>query len=151
MSKIEREEDQSDNKTMESKIASGLNIEEARKEKNEYERKIKYFQQEYGNLNLNKTEESIPNNEKNDSFDICEVTNKNKDYKKKDKKNILSILKKEENKKKKKVKFMEPMFVDIIEVESYKKFNEINTCKDPFNYIDNNPDKENVLCSCFII
>ena len=140
MSKIEEE----------SNTTNGLNIEETRKDKNKYERKIKYFQQEYGKLNLNKTEESIPNNEKNDSFDICELTNKN-EYKKRENKNILNILKKEENTKKKRVKFMEPMFVNIIEVESYKKFNEINTCKDPFNYIDNNEDKENVLCSCFII
>ena len=140
MSKIEEE----------SNTTNGLNIEETRKEKNKYERKIKYFQQEYGKLNLNKTEESIPNNEKNDSFDICELTNKN-EYKKRENKNILKIFKKEENTKKKRVKFMEPMFVNIIEVESYKKFNEINTCKDPFNYIDNNEDKENVLCSCFII
>ena len=32
----------------------------------------------------------------------------------------------------KKVSFLKPNFVTIIDVESYKKFNEENTCKDPF-------------------
>ena len=141
MSKTEKEEEQN----------SGLNLEATRKKLNQYERKFKFFQQEYGKINLNKTEESIPNSERNDSFDFYELTNKNNYYKKKDKINILNILKKEENKKKKKVKFMEPIFVDIIEIESFKKFNEENTHKEQFNYyIDGNEDKENVLCSCYI-
>ena len=141
MSKTEKEEEQN----------SGLNLEATRKKLNQYERKFKFFKLEYGKINLNKTEESIHNSEKNDSFDFYELTNKNNYYKKKDKINILNILKKEENKKKKKVKFMEPIFVDIIEIESFKKFNEENTHKDPFTYyMDNNEDKENVLCSCYI-
>ena len=32
----------------------------------------------------------------------------------------------------KKVSFLKPNFVTIIDVESYKKYNEENTCKDPF-------------------
>ena len=36
----------------------------------------------------------------------------------------------------KKVKFLEPNFLTIIDVESYKKFNAENTCKDPFEDID---------------
>ncbi len=141
MSKTEKEEEQN----------SGLNLEATRKKLNQYERKFKFFKLEYGKINLNKTEESIHNSEKNDSFDFYELTNKNNYYKKKDKINILNILKKEENKKKKKVKFMEPIFVDIIEIESFKKFNEENTHKDPFTYyMGNNEDKENVLCSCYI-
>ena len=55
-------------------------------------------------------------------------------------------------KKIKKVKFMEPMFVNIIEVESYKKYNEENTSKVPYFYTNNkNDDKANVMCSCFIV
>ena len=34
--------------------------------------------------------------------------------------------------KAKKVTFLTPNFITIIDVESYKKFNEENTCKDPF-------------------
>ena len=64
----------------------------------------------------------------------------------------------------KKVVFL-PNFLTIIDVESYKKFNEENTCKDPFyniellNHpinIDNKEDgdeydgKVRVQCSCFI-
>ena len=70
----------------------------------------------------------------------------------------------------KKVKFLEPNFLTIIDVESYKKFNAENTCKDPFedleflNSINNvnnyninininnkkndDVEKEKVNCSC---
>lgn len=72
--------------------------------------------------------------------------------------------KKKKNSKNKKVKFP-PDFVTIIDVESYKKYNEENTCKDPFenmeivngrlvNIKNNNEDepdgKASVLCSCMI-
>ena len=68
------------------------------------------------------------------------------------------------NGKQKKVVFL-PNFVTIIDVESYKKFNEENTCKDPFDNLellnaninlniknnDDEPDgKARVLCSCLI-
>ena len=56
-----------------------------------------------------------------------------------------------------------PNFVTIIDVESYKKFNEENTCKDPFenmeiingrininNYDEESDGKARVLCSCLI-
>ena len=36
----------------------------------------------------------------------------------------------------KKVTFLEPNFITIIDVESYKKYNEENTCKDPFEDIE---------------
>lgn len=62
----------------------------------------------------------------------------------------------------KKVVFL-PNFVTIIDVESYKKFNEENTCKDPFENMEiinghinikNNDDEDDgkarVLCSCII-
>ena len=62
----------------------------------------------------------------------------------------------------KKVVFL-PNFLTIIDVESYKKFNEENTCKDPFENMEiingrinikNNDEeadgKARVLCSCVI-
>ena len=76
------------------------------------------------------------------------------------------------NLRNKKVTFLKPNFVTIIDVESYKKYNEENTCKDPFEdleYINNmnldhinkniskiNEDeeeddgKERVQCTCLI-
>ena len=73
-------------------------------------------------------------------------------------------------KKTKRVTFLMPLFVTIIDVESYKQFNAENTCKDPFEDIirsgnsssNNNTtsssnkdkklnDNERVVCSCFII
>ena len=67
--------------------------------------------------------------------------------------------------KNKKVSFLKPQFITIIEVESYKKYNELNTIKDPYaeifqnmgknNNNINNEKKENgkesINCSCFII
>ena len=66
------------------------------------------------------------------------------------------------NKTNKRVAFS-PDFVKIIDVESYKKFNEENTCKDPFDNmefvngtikINHNDDEANgkakALCTCFI-
>ena len=66
------------------------------------------------------------------------------------------------NGKQKKVVFL-PNFLTIIDVESYKKFNAENTCKDPFENMEiinghinikNNDDeadgKARVLCSCVI-
>ena len=58
----------------------------------------------------------------------------------------------------KKVSFQEPEFVTIIDVESYKKYNEENTSKDPFDDLlknnNNNgkkeKDNEKVVCSCFV-
>lgn len=49
----------------------------------------------------------------------------------------------------KKVLFMEPNFVTIIDVESYKKFNAENTSKDPY-FDDSQDGKDNVKCSCLI-
>ena len=69
---------------------------------------------------------------------------------------------KKTNKPAKKVAFS-PDLVEIIDVESYKKFNEENTCKDPFDNmefvngtikINHNDDEANgkakALCTCFI-
>ena len=77
-----------------------------------------------------------------------------------DKSNIGRV--KKTNKPAKKVAFS-PDLVEIIDVESYKKFNEENTCKDPFDNmkfingtisVNHNDDEEDgkakVLCSCSI-
>ena len=84
---------------------------------------------------------------KNKAADIFDIS----DYKKKKKNKNIN----------KKVSFPED-FVTIIDVESYKKFNEENTCKDPFENMefvngilvstkkkDDEPNgKASVLCSC---
>ena len=103
----------------------------------------------------NYLEKEIDKDTKDKSGDIInvpEVTGKNKPIK---------ITK---NVKQKKVEFL-PNFVKVIYVESYKKFNAENTCKDPFENMEivngqlsiktnNNDDeadgKTKVLCSCFI-
>ena len=102
----------------------------------------------------NSLEKEIDKDTKDKSGDIInvpEVTGKNKPIK---------ITK---NVKQKKVEFL-PNFVKVIYVESYKKFNAENTCKDPFENMEivnghinikNNDDDEadgktKVLCSCAI-
>ena len=87
---------------------------------------------------LNKTKESFPDDN----------NNQNEFYKIYDKKKI------KREKKIKRVKFLQPIFINIIEVESYKKFNEENTSKDPYEYSNEsnnrNDNKEYVMCSCFV-
>ena len=90
------------------------------------------------NTDLNKTKESFHDDKNNQNENIDnKYFNFNKDIRK--------------EKMIKKVKFMEPSFVNIIEVESYKKFNQENTNKDPFYVTNQNDDKANVVCSCFIV
>jgi hypothetical protein len=85
-------------------------------------------------------------------------TENEKKFKRKSTKNLLN----------KKVSFLSPNFITIIDVESYKKYNEENTYKDPFDDIEiiNNmkidhieahtngneivEGKESVHCSCSI-
>ena len=61
--------------------------------------------------------------------------------------------KNEKNDKEKKVHFPKK-FVTIIDIESYKKYNEENTSKDPFEYMGINnkkeENKERLNCSCLI-
>ena len=87
---------------------------------------------------LNKTKESFPDDK----------NNQNEFYKIYDKKKI------KKEKKIKRVKFLQPIFINIIEVESYKKFNEENTSKDPYEYSNEsnnrNDNKDYVMCSCFV-
>jgi hypothetical protein len=53
---------------------------------------------------------------------------------------------------KKKVTFSDKELVEVILVESYKEFNALNTCKDPYETLLNEEkkDKEKSLCSCVI-
>ena len=80
-------------------------------------------------------------NEKNESVDLNKI-NKLKE----NNINLENI----EKEKEKKVKFLEPEFVQIIEIESYKKYNMENTCKDPFFPDDKKEEKTKFMCSCFI-
>ena len=94
--------------------------------------KDKLYPEENKPINLDQTEENIIiTNDKNVSIFVYKKNNNTKN--------------------KKKVKFLEPNFVRIIEVESYKKFNEENTSKDPFDFAKQIEGKENVLCSCLVI
>ena len=119
---------------------------------------------------LNEREDTADNYE---NFQILESKNiKDFNYDKneknnieKDNKNIIfsgknnfNIVNNNNIKKNKKVGFKEPDFVEIFDVESYKKFNEENTSKDPYDYLLNNNNnekkedkKEKVLCSCIIL
>ncbi len=95
-------------------------------------------------------------NDLNNSNDKINIDIKNE----KDNFNIINNEISEKIKKReKKITFKEPNFVEIIDVESYKKFNEENTSKDPYDHLYNNDNnnkkkddgKEKVVCSCFII
>ena len=88
-----------------------------------------------------------------------------------EKENKIAI-KSSKNLRNKKVSFLKPNFVTIIDIESYKKYNFENTCKDPFedmefinnmnldhiykNNLKNNEEeeeldgKERVQCTCSI-
>ena len=119
--------------------------------------KVKFQQIDDEAINLNKTEESLLNdknspeniyNQKN-SMNKTEIINKGIKNN-----NILKLeeklIKNNKTKKDKKVvKFQEPTFVQVIYVESYKKFNEENTSKAPYDPTEKT-DKTKVMCSCFI-
>ena len=144
MSKEEKEY-KTNSEIIESKISRRINSE---KIKNEKDASDKIYGDKNSPINLDKTEESLSNNEMNESINLY----KKDSTKNSDQNEIVNI------KKLKKVKFLEPVFVKVIFVESYKKYNEENTSKDPFD--DNNDlenvnkgkeDKEKVLCSCIIV
>ena len=144
MSKEEKEY-KTKSEIIESKISRRINSE---KIKNEKDASDKIYGDKNSPINLDKTEESLSNNEMNESINLY----KKDSTKNSDQNEIVNI------KKLKKVKFLEPVFVKVIFVESYKKYNEENTSKDPFD--DNNDlenvnkgkeDKEKVLCSCIIV
>ena len=143
MSKEEKEY-KTNSEIIESKICGRINSEKIRNEKDASD---KIYGHKNSPINLDKTEESLSNNEMNESINLY----KKDSTKSSDENEIVNI------KKSKKVRFLEPEFVKVIFVESYKKYNEENTSKDPFD--DNNDlenvnkkeDKEKVLCSCIIV
>jgi len=101
------------------------------------------------NNNIIRIDDNSNKNKNNDNFINNNINSINI--------NINSNIKNE--KKIRKVSFQEPSFVTIIDVESYKKFNEENTSKDPYddllkNNNNNNGKKDNknekVVCSCFV-
>ena len=73
-----------------------------------------------------KKENNIDINNNNNIYEVPvvdeQINNNNNNNKKKN--------------KSKRVTFVEPNFVNIVDVESYKKFNAENTCKDPFEEIE---------------
>ena len=142
MSKEEKD-NKINNEIIESKIIRGLNSEKTRNEKDKSDN---IYRHNNSPINLNKTEDCLSDNEINESINF---------YKKNNSENV------EQNdiiniKKSKKVKFLEPEFVKLIFVESYKKYNEENTSKDPFddsnseNVNKGKEDKEKVLCFCLV-
>ena len=132
-------------------------------------KKIKFYQ-DYGQIN---------EKERNELFHTNKILRSNsvelyKKYNQKEKKTInesntninnngndtTEIIDKNNIQKIKKVSFLKTQFVTIIDVESYKKYNEQNTCKDPYeginNYLDNESnvnenEHERVVCCCFIM
>ena len=140
-------------------------------------KKIKFFQ----NYHMDENEENIFMNKlkRCNSVDLYKRHNREKKLKKNQEKNknkiednsednkIIPYENNKNGKKIKRVSFLKPKFVTIIDVESYKKYNEQNTSKDPYEeYINNNNNqannnnnnnktkkengKEKVICSCFI-
>jgi hypothetical protein len=80
------------------------------------------------------TKESTQSCKSNNSHNSNKILNMNKiaDNALNNKKGKNTTIIKHNNNKTKKVSFQKPNFVTIIDVESYKKYNELNTCKDPF-------------------
>ena len=154
------------NQKTESKITSQSLVQiNLNKKQNFQNLEIKIQQSNDESININKTEESLLN-EKNSSENIYNKSkrqqikkiendinniNNNANNKILDKTNNNENNNKD-NKKKKEVKFLEPQFVEVIYVESYKKYNEENTSKDPYFGNDNNKDenKTKLMCSCLI-
>jgi len=131
-------------------------------------KKIKFYQ-DYGQINEKESNEFFHSNKILRSNSV-ELYKKHNQKKKKvidennvnignngndivDKNNVQKI-----GKSNKKVTFLKSQFVTIIDVESYKQYNAENTCKDPYEGINNNLDSDNnvienerVVCSCFIM
>ena len=104
------------------------------------------------NCNLSKTNDKSSTNIQNEKDITNKINDNSQDIQEKNKKS------------QKKIKFKEPNFVEIIDVESYKQFNMENTSKDPYESLFNNDNndnnnnnekkdngKERVICSCCIL
>ena len=130
-----------------------------KKIKAENMKKIQFYEQMGVNKNdcLNKGKQFFRNN----SVDLYKKRNREKKLKNKNDINEINMINNEQKdgKQNKRVTFLESKFVTIIEVESYKKYNEINACKDPYAKFYKNNDTGNncclgndkVNCSCLIV
>jgi hypothetical protein len=101
--------------------------------------------------NKDNNDTSIAKRKRSNSINLYKKQRKNKERRNKkrvSRKELEKSIEKENkiekqnsnNLRNKKVTFLKPHFVTIIDVESYKKFNMENTCKDPFEdmeYINN--------------
>ena len=137
------------------KIANPIKI------KAEKMKKIQFYEQMGVNKNdcLNKGKQLIRNN----SVDLYKKHMREKKLKNNDINgfNINNNFNNNEKdgKQNKQVKFLGSKFVTIIEVESYKKYNVENACKDPYEKFYKKNDTGNnccvgndkVVCSCFIV
>ena len=127
--------------------------------KSEYMKKNKFYEQ----MGINKNACSGKKNElfRNNSVDLYKKRLREKKLKNKDDIiiNCNVINNQEDGKQNKRVTFLESKLVTVIEVESYKKFNQLNACKDPYENLYKNNDTGNnnclgndkVMCSCFIV
>lgn len=130
------------------KVEGGRNIPvgKGRKERNSI---ILYKEHSKSKKSKIKNDEENQKNEEviNDNNNI--VVNSNKSAKSPEKKGKNKTKRKESKSKEKRVLFMEPNFVTIIDVESYKQYNLENTSKDPY-FDDVQEGKDNVKCTCAI-
>ena len=123
-------------------------------------KKIQFYEQMGVNRNdcFNKGKQLFRNN----SVDIYKKRNREKKLKNRNDMNEFNKnnnIEQKDGKQNKRVSFLESKFVTIIEVESYKKFNEMNACKDPYQNFYKNSDNDNncclgndrINCSCFIV
>ena len=133
-------------------------------------KKIKFFNNYQMDQSESDEDVPLPKIKRSNSVDLYKKHNKEKKLRKNKENNEIinnkimnNNLKNDKNGKKiKTVSFLQPTFVTIIDVESYKKFNQDNTSKDPYgdliNKINNNNNdknkednqKERVVCSCYI-
>jgi hypothetical protein len=139
--------------------------------KAEIMKKIKFYQ-DYGQINEKESNEFFHSNKilRSNSVELYKkhnqkkkkVINENNTKIDNNGNDIVQIIDKNNaqniGKSNKKVTFLKSQFVTIIDVESYKQYNQENTCKDPYEGINNNLDSdknvngnERVVCSCFIM
>ena len=125
-------------------------------------KKIKFYQ-DYEQINEKETNEFFHTNKilRSNSVDLYKKHNQKKKAITENNNKIDNNGNEDKNntgKSNKKVTFSKSKFVTIIDVKSYKQYNKENTCKDPYEIINNNLDSgnnvnenEKVVCSCFIL
>ncbi len=125
-------------------------------------KKIQFYNNYQMNQNENEEDVPLPKIRRSNSVDLYKK-HKEKKLKKNNENTNYNIIDNnpEKDKKIKKVTFLQPTFVTIIDVESYKKYKQENTSKDPYGDLINNNNnndkkiqddqKEQVVCCCFIV